>query len=62
MVIDQQVRLLMKLSKTEKTLSLAAAKAGSDICEAAFNGQLSLSSSKLRSRPTEIGVHALSYF
>jgi len=27
-VTDQQVRLLMKLSKTEKTLSLAAAKAG----------------------------------
>lgn len=30
MVTDQQVRLLMKLSKTEKTLSLAAAKAGMD--------------------------------
>lgn len=30
MVTDQQVRLLMKLSKTEKTLSTAAAKAGMD--------------------------------
>lgn len=30
MVTDQQVRLLMKLSKTEKTLSIAAAKAGMD--------------------------------
>ena len=30
MVTDQQVRLMMKLSKTEKTLSLAAAKAGMD--------------------------------
>jgi len=29
-VTDQQVRLLMKLSKTEKTLSTAAAKAGMD--------------------------------
>lgn len=30
MVTDQQVRLLMKLSKTEKTLSIAAVKAGMD--------------------------------
>ncbi len=30
MVTDQQVRLLMKLSKTEKRLSIAAAKAGMD--------------------------------
>ncbi len=30
MVTDQQVRLLMKLSKTKKTLSTAAAKAGMD--------------------------------
>jgi hypothetical protein len=29
-VTDQQVRLLMKLSKREKTLSIAAAKAGMD--------------------------------
>ena len=30
MVTDQQVRLLMRLSKTEKTLSIAATKAGMD--------------------------------
>lgn len=30
MVTDQQVRLLMKLSRTERTLSIAAAKAGMD--------------------------------